>query len=86
MRAYRESLSWLCIDPQATKLYSDRVRIAEPLITAAIEKFQLKPGKQLDNISDIDVVMADGVKFKFLDKPLTQEQLSALIHILPPGL
>ena len=85
MRAYRESLTWLCNDPQATRLYSDHVRIAEPLITAAIEKFQLKPGKQLDNISDIDVVMADGVKFKFLDKPLTQEQLSALIHILPPG-
>ena len=85
VRAYRESLAWLFNDPQATKLYADHVRLAEPLITEAIEKFQLKPGKQFDNISDIAAVMDDGVKFKFLDKPLSQEQLSGLIHILPPG-
>jgi hypothetical protein len=29
--------------------------------------------------------MADGVKFKFLDKPLSKEQLSDLIQILPGG-
>jgi hypothetical protein len=30
--------------------------------------------------------MADGVQFKFLDKPLTREQIADLIHILPPGI
>jgi hypothetical protein len=29
--------------------------------------------------------MADGVKLKFLDAPLTKEQLSELIQIPPPG-
>jgi hypothetical protein len=29
--------------------------------------------------------MADGVKFKFLNRPLTQEQLTELIRIPPAG-
>jgi hypothetical protein len=42
-------------------------------------------GKQRDKISDIDVILQDGVKHKFLDKPLTKEQLSDLIQILQLG-
>jgi NitT/TauT family transport system substrate-binding protein len=36
---------------------------------------------QFDTISGIDAIMADGVKLKFLDAPLTKEQLSELIQI-----
>jgi NitT/TauT family transport system substrate-binding protein len=86
MRAYRESLVYLLNDPRSTKLYADRVHVSEPVITEAIDRFKLKEGKQLDVISDLDTVMADGVQFKFLDKPLTREQIADLIHILPPGI
>jgi NitT/TauT family transport system substrate-binding protein len=86
MRAYRESLAYLLNDPRSTKLYADQVHVSEPVITEAIDRFKLKEGKQLDLISDLDTVMADGVQFKFLDKPLTREQIADLIHILPPGI
>lgn len=86
MRAYRKSLAYLLNDPRSTKLYADQVRVSEPFITEAIDRFKLKEGKQLDVISDLDTVMADGVQFKFLDKPLTREQIADLIHILPPGI
>jgi NitT/TauT family transport system substrate-binding protein len=85
MRAYRESLAYLLNDPRATRAYAEQVRVSEPLITEAIDRFKLKQGKQLDQISDLDTVMADGVQFKFLEKPLTREQIADLIHILPPG-
>jgi NitT/TauT family transport system substrate-binding protein len=85
MRAYRESLAFLFDAPQATRQYAGQLRLPEDLIKRSIEQFQLKAGKQLDRIADVDVVMEDGVKFKFLDKPLTAEQLSELIRILPAG-
>ena len=86
MRAYRQSLAYLLNDPQATRLYADHVRVPESLITGAIDKFKLKQGKQLDHITGLDTVMADGVLFKFLDRPLTREQITDLIHISPPGM
>jgi NitT/TauT family transport system substrate-binding protein len=85
MRAYRESLEWIFANPLAIKLYSEKAAVAENLVRSSIDKFQLKSAKQLDKIAGLDEVMADGVKFKFLDKPLTPEQLSELIQVLPPG-
>ncbi len=85
MRAYRKSLEWIFANPLAIKLYSEKAAVAENLVRSSIDKFQLKSAKQLDKIAGLDEVMADGVKFKFLDKPLTPEQLSELIQVLPPG-
>jgi NitT/TauT family transport system substrate-binding protein len=86
MRAYRQSLAYLLHDAQATRLCADYMRISESLITEAIDRFKLKQGKQVDQITGLDTVMADGVQFKFLDRPLTREQITDLIHILPPGI
>jgi NitT/TauT family transport system substrate-binding protein len=85
MRAYRESLDWMFADPLAVKLYSETVGVSENLVRSSIDKFELRPAKQLDRISGVDAIMADGVRFKFLDKPLSKEQLSDLIQILPGG-
>jgi NitT/TauT family transport system substrate-binding protein len=85
MRAYREALDWMFSDPQAARTYAATLGVRESFVKLAIEKFQTREAKQIDRISDVDAVMADAVKFKFLDKPLTPEQLAELIQILPPG-
>jgi NitT/TauT family transport system substrate-binding protein len=85
MRGYRESLDWMFADPRAVSLYSEAVGVSETLVRSSIDKFALKPAKQIDRISGIDAIMAEGVKFKFLDKPLSKEQLADLIQILPGG-
>jgi NitT/TauT family transport system substrate-binding protein len=85
MRAYRESLDWIFSDPLAIKLYAENAGVSESLVRSSIDKFELKSAKQLDRISGVDPMMAEGVKFKFLDKPLSKEQLSDLIRILPNG-
>ena len=72
-------------DPLAVRLYSETVGVSESLVRSSIDKFALKPAKQLDRISGVDAIMAEGVKFKFLDKVLSREQLSDLIQILPGG-
>ena len=84
MRAYREALDWIFTDPQAAKIYAATLGIREDFVKLAIEKFQTREAKQMDRIAEVDAVMADAVKFKFLDKPLTHEQLAELIQIPPP--
>jgi hypothetical protein len=41
---------------------------------------------QFDQIAGVDAIISDGVKLKFLDAPLSKEQVSELIQISPPGL
>jgi hypothetical protein len=38
----------------------------------------------VDHVSGLDTVMADGVAFKYLAAPLSQEQLRQLFQIPPP--
>ena len=38
---------------------------------------------QTDEMKDLDGAMADAVKLKFLDKPLTPEQVEEFIQIPP---
>ena len=85
MAAYRESLSYLLSNPEATRLYAEQARVPESLVVDAIEKFRLREGKQLDKVTGLDAIMDDGVRFKFLDKPLSQDQINKLVQILPPG-
>jgi NitT/TauT family transport system substrate-binding protein len=85
MRAYREALDWIFTDPQAARTYAATLGVRESFVKLAIEKFQTREAKQIDLISGVDAVMADAVKFKFLDKPLSREQLAELIQIPPPG-
>jgi NitT/TauT family transport system substrate-binding protein len=85
MGAYRESLDWMFANPIAARLYSESVGVSESLVRSSIDKFALKPAKQIDRIAGIEAIMAEGVTFKFLDKALSKAQLSDLIQILPGG-
>jgi NitT/TauT family transport system substrate-binding protein len=58
--------------------------VPKPLVKRAADEFQTKDGMQFDRVLGLDAMMADGVKLKFLDAPLTKEQLAQLIQIPPP--
>jgi NitT/TauT family transport system substrate-binding protein len=85
VRAYREALDWIFADPQAMEFYSATNHIPVELVKKTAEEFQTRQGMQFDAISGVDGIMTDGVKLKFLDAPLTKDQLGALIQIPPPG-
>jgi NitT/TauT family transport system substrate-binding protein len=48
-------------------------------------EFQTRDGMQFDRVLGLDTIMADGVKLKLLDAPLTKEQLAQLIQIPAAG-
>jgi len=83
MEAYRESVDWMYADPKAIKMYADKVHADESLIQGSVKEFHPKAALQSDAMADLDGANADAVKLKFLDKPLTKEQLAEFIQIPP---
>lgn len=83
MEAYRETVDWMYADPKAVEMYSKKMNRSVELLKDSMNKFQPKEALQTDTFADLDGAVRDAVKLKFLDKPLTKEQLSELI-VTPP--
>ena len=85
MRAYRETLDWMYANPEAVKLYAEKMKMPEELVVLQRDQFNPKEAMLPDRLSDLDLVMEDAVALKFLDKPMTKDELNALFQIPPPG-
>jgi NitT/TauT family transport system substrate-binding protein len=83
VKAYRESVDWMYSDPKAIALYAQKIKADEALLKESIAEFHPKSTMQTDSMADLDGAVADAVKLKFLDKPLTKEQLAELLQIPP---
>jgi NitT/TauT family transport system substrate-binding protein len=83
MQAYRETVDWMYSSPDAVRMYAEKTKLPQELIKMSIDKYHTKDAMQTDAMKDIDGIMRDAVTLKFLDKPLTKEQLADLIQIPP---
>jgi NitT/TauT family transport system substrate-binding protein len=83
MEGYREAVDWMYSDPKAVEMYSAKVKLPVDMLKESMAKFQPKEALQSDTFADLDGAVRDAVKLKFLEKPLTKEQLSDLI-VTPP--
>jgi len=83
MDAYREAVDWMYSDPKAVDMYSAKMKLPVDLLQESMAKFQPKETLQTDTMADLDGSVRDAVKLKFLDQPLTKEQLTELIQIPP---
>ena len=83
MDAYRESVDWMYSDPKAVEMYSAKMKLPIDLLKQSMADFQPKPALQTDKMADLDGAIRDAVALKFIDKPLTKEQLAELIQIPP---
>ena len=83
VEAYREAVDWMYSDPKAVEMYSAKIKRPVEMLKESMAKFQPKEALQSDEFKDLDGAVKDAVKLKFLDKPLTKEQLAELI-VMPP--
>ena len=83
MEAYREAVDWMYADPKAVEMYSKKINRPVDLLKESMDKFQPKETMQTDKFEDLDGAIADAVKLKFLEKPLTKEQIAELLQIPP---
>jgi NitT/TauT family transport system substrate-binding protein len=83
VQGYRETVDWMYSDPKAIKMYADKMKLDEGLIADSIKEFHQKAALQTDEMMDIAGIQKDAVKLKFIDAPLSKEQLTELIQIPP---
>jgi NitT/TauT family transport system substrate-binding protein len=81
--AYREAVDWMYSDPKAVEMYSKKLNQPVDLLKESMDKFQPKEALQTDKFADLDGAIADAVKLKFLEQPLTKEQVTELLQIPP---
>jgi NitT/TauT family transport system substrate-binding protein len=81
--AYREAVDWMYSDPKAMEMYAAKMKIPVEIVKQSAADFQPKSALQSDHMADMDGIVRDAVKLKFLDKPLTKEQVADFIQIPP---
>jgi NitT/TauT family transport system substrate-binding protein len=83
LQAYREAVDWMYADPDAIKRYAAKTNLPEDLIKESVAQYHPKPAMQTEEVKDLDGIMRDAVTLKFLDQPLTKEQVAEFIQIPP---
>jgi NitT/TauT family transport system substrate-binding protein len=83
VQAYRESVDWMYSDPKAVSMYAVKIKADEAMLKDSIKEFQPKSTMQTDKMQDLDGAIKDAVKLKFLEAPLTKEQLAEFLQIPP---
>jgi NitT/TauT family transport system substrate-binding protein len=82
-KGYREAVDWMYADPKALEMYSDKVKQPVDILRESLAEFHPKSAMQSETMADIDGAVTDAVKLKFLDAPLSKEQLAEFLQI--PG-
>jgi NitT/TauT family transport system substrate-binding protein len=82
-KAYRDTVDWMYSDPDALKRYAQKVASPEDFVRRSIPKIYPKSALQTDEMKDIEGIQHDAVKLKFLEQPLSKEQLAELLQIPP---
>jgi NitT/TauT family transport system substrate-binding protein len=83
VQGYREAVDWMYADPRAIDMYAEKMHLDRDLIADSIKEFHPKEALQTDEMKDIAGIQRDAVKLKFIDAPLSNEQLAVLIQIPP---
>jgi len=82
-KGYREAVDWMYADPKALEMYSEKVKQPVDILRESLAEFHPKSAMQTETMADLDGAVTDAVKLKFLDAPLTKEQLAEFLQI--PG-
>ena len=85
VKGYREAVDWMYADPAAITAYAKKIESSPDIVRQSIADFQPKTTLQSDELEDLNGAMRDAVKLKFLDAPLTADQLKVFVQIPPKG-
>jgi NitT/TauT family transport system substrate-binding protein len=83
VKGYREAVDWMYSDPAAIAMYAKKTNMAPEIIRQSIADFQPKTTMQSDELKDLNGATQDAVKLKFLEKPLTPDQIKVFVQIPP---
>ena len=82
--AYRETIDYMYSDnPQVIKDYAEFTGVPEAIARRVRDEFFAKSVVNPDDISGLDALVKEAVNLKFIERPLTAQQLAELIQIPP---
>ena len=81
--AYREAYDWLYDNPDGVKVYAEYGKVSERLAIRIRDEFLPKAALSPDRVLGIDSMTRDAIDFKFMQAPLSKEQLAEVIQIPP---
>ena len=82
MQAYRETIAYMySADPQVIKDYAEFNKIPEAMARRVRDDFFPRGIVEPDEIKGLDTLLPEAETLKFIDKPLTKEQLAELIQV-----
>jgi NitT/TauT family transport system substrate-binding protein len=80
-KAYREAVDWMYADPKALEMYSEKVKQPVDILRESLKEFHPQSAMQTEQMADLDGAVKDAVSLKFLDAPLSKEQLAEFLQI-----
>jgi NitT/TauT family transport system substrate-binding protein len=83
VQGYRETVDWMYADPKALQMYSEKVKQPVDILAESLKEFHPKEALQTAQMADLDGIVKDAVGLKFLDAPMTKEQLTEFLQIPP---
>jgi ABC-type nitrate/sulfonate/bicarbonate transport system substrate-binding protein len=84
MQGYRDTLDWMYADPAAMRIYEEFSKVPQSLMAKIRDEYFPKSTLWPDEVKGLDLVLADALKNKFLQTPLTPAQVRDLVRIPPP--
>ncbi|MSP00555.1 MAG: ABC transporter substrate-binding protein [Acetobacteraceae bacterium] len=79
--AYRETVRWMYQSADAAKAYAEFAGVPERLVKRLREEFFPNEAIWADRVTGIESLMSDAVRFKFIQAPLSKEQIERMIQI-----
>jgi NitT/TauT family transport system substrate-binding protein len=84
MQGYRDTIDWMYAGDEALRSYEENFQVPLALLKSAREGYFPKATLWPDEVRGLDLVVADAVKLKFIDEPLTAEQVAELVQVPKP--
>jgi NitT/TauT family transport system substrate-binding protein len=85
VQGYRDTIDWMYGSTDALKAYAEFAKITPDLAKSVRDDFFPKSLVWPDRVSGLDTLMQDGVAFKYLREPLSQQQIAEMIQIPAPS-
>ena len=81
MQGYRDTIDWMYAGDEALRMYEEFSTIPARLMRSARENYFPKATLWPDEVRGLDAVLADALKNKFIEEPLTAEQVRDLMQV-----
>jgi NitT/TauT family transport system substrate-binding protein len=81
MQGFRETIDWMYADPKALDLYAAYRKTSLRNATRVRDEFFSRAAVDPDSVKGLDGLMADAVKYKYMDRPLMPAEVAEFVQV-----